>query len=79
MYGFNCRKRTNIWTNVEGFQPKLCNKQCGAFVNNKHILNAIGGTKKQKGQGGGSNKKSRYRIPEPLISGLFECCALCIT
>ena len=79
MYGFNCRKRTNIWTNVEGFQPKLCNKQCGAFVNNKHILNAIGGTKKQKGQGGGSNKKSRYRIPEPLISGLFDCCALCIT
>lgn len=49
MYGFNCMKHTNIWTNVEGFQPKLCNKQCGAFVNNKHILNAIGGIKIQNG------------------------------
>ena len=71
MYGFSCRKRTNIWTNLEGFEPKLCNKQCGSFINGKHVMNAVGGNAKQKGQGSGSNKKDRYKIPEKLIIELL--------
>jgi hypothetical protein len=35
-------------------------------------MNAVGGNKQQKGQGSGSNKKDRYRIPEPLIIELFQ-------
>ena len=72
MYGFCCRKRTNIWTNLREFEPKLCNKQCGSYIDGKHIMCAVGGNKQQKGQGSGSNKKDRYRIPEPLIIELFQ-------
>ena len=72
MYGFPYRKRTRIWTNLGDFQPKLCNKNCGAYVGNKHILNAVGGTKSQKGQGSGSNRNARYKIPAPLIQELLS-------
>jgi len=72
MYGFNCRKRTNIWTNLRGFEPKLCNKKCGSFIDGKHICNAVGGNNSQKGQGSGSNKRDRYKIPKPLLNELFK-------
>jgi hypothetical protein len=71
MYGFNCRKRTNIWTNLKGFEPKTCSKNCGSFVNGKHIMNAVGGNLTQKGQGSGLNKKGRYKIPTSLLNDLF--------
>jgi len=72
MYGFHCRKRTRIWTNVETFTPKLCNKSCGSFVNGKHIINAVGGNNKQKGQGSGSDKRDRYKIPASLVEDLLS-------
>ena len=72
MYGFNCRKRTNIWTNLQGFEPKICDKKCGSFINGKHICNAVGGNDSQKGQGSGSNKKDRYKIPTSLLEKLFK-------
>jgi site-specific DNA-cytosine methylase len=45
MYGFNFRKRTAIWSNI---CPELdtvlmrCNKQCGAFIDGKHIATING-------------------------------------
>ena len=72
MYGFNCRKRTRIWTNLKDFTPKLCNKECGSFENGKHLINAVGGNGKQKGQGSGSNKRERYRIPASLVRDLLS-------
>ena len=72
MYGFTCRKRTNIWTNLKGFEPKMCDKNCGSFIDGKHISNAVGGNKTQKGQGSGSNKKERYKIPISLLNDLFK-------
>jgi len=72
MYGFEYRKRTRIWTNLLDFEPKVCNKICGAFYNGKHIRSAIGGNTKQKGQGSGINKSLRYRIPPLLIKDLFS-------
>ena len=71
-YGFQCRKRTRIWTNVTSFAPKVCNKQCGAFANGRHSVNACGGSLQQKGQGSGSNKTERYKIPVPLLIDLFS-------
>ena len=76
MYGFGCRKRTRIWTNLENFRPKICNKECGSFANGRHILNAVGGNGKQKGQGSGNAKKDRYKIPEPLIFQLLQAAAV---
>jgi len=33
------RKRTRIWTNISGFIPKLCKKDCGNMNGNRHKLN----------------------------------------
>ena len=71
MYGFSCRKRTRVWTNLIGFDAKLCNKQCGSFVGGCHTTTATGGSRKQKGQGSGTSKDSRYRIPADLIRELL--------
>ena len=73
-YGFNYKKRTRIWTNLEGFEPKLCNKQCGSFENGRHLMKAIGASKTQPGQGGGRSRNSRYKIPVPLINELLMLC-----
>ena len=76
MYGFQCRKRTRIWTNLEGFEDRLCNKECGSFHNGRHTINAVGGHglngPGRKGQGSGSDKRDRYKIPASLIHELLS-------
>ena len=32
MYGFPYQKRTRFWSNIKGFVPKLCKKDCGNIV-----------------------------------------------
>ena len=32
------RKRTRIWTNLEGFRPKLCKRDCNNMLGTKHRL-----------------------------------------
>tara|TARA_R110001599_G_C12052897_1_gene642364 strand:+ start:55 stop:639 length:585 start_codon:yes stop_codon:yes gene_type:complete len=68
MYGLPYRKRTRFWTNKE-CQLKLCDKQCGSFINGKH-LGSCG-----NGHSDRTNKhytlKEKYRIPEDLIYTLF--------
>ena len=43
---FGYKKRTRIWTNLEGFESKLCNGKCGNTIENTntHIIN-FGGKK----------------------------------
>jgi site-specific DNA-cytosine methylase len=45
---FGYQKRTRIWTNLEGFEPKLCNGNCGNLVENSTKLHKVnfGGFKK---------------------------------
>ena len=57
------RKRTRIWTNIKGFDPKLCNKKCGNIIDNKHRINI--------GEKNPTSLKDRYRIPPKLIEELF--------
>jgi hypothetical protein len=38
------QKRTRIWTNLEGFIPKICYKDCGQLMYGKHKIN-FGGSK----------------------------------
>ena len=73
-WGDSARKRTAIWTNITNFTPRLCNKNCGSFFNNRHLTSATGGSKLQKGRGSGSNKASRYAIPPTLIHDLLIAC-----
>jgi len=36
---FGYKKRTRIWTNLEGLDPKLCNGNCGNIEDGRHIVN----------------------------------------
>ena len=70
MYGMPYRKRTNVWTNLENFTPRLCNKQCGSFDGKRHI-------EQVNSRGGGSDgnitgyRRLRISIPAALIRELF--------
>ncbi len=68
MFGFGYRKRTAVWTNLD-IESKMCDKS--HLVNGRHPMTAIGTSKTQLGQGGGSCKKGRYSVPEPLIRYLL--------
>jgi len=65
------RKRTRIWTNKKDFIPRVCNRDCGYIRDGRHLCCATGGNAKTKGQGSGSDKRSRYRIPKLLIHELL--------
>lgn len=73
-YGFPYKKRTRIWTNLDGFDAKLCNKQCGFFENGRHLMCATGSGRGYKGQGSGNSRDCRYKIPPQLIHELFILC-----
>jgi len=65
------RKRTRIWTNKINFTPKVCKKDCGYIVDGRHLRCAVGGKKHQKGQGSGTDKRLRYRVPYLLVEELL--------
>lgn len=71
MYGKPYRKRTRFWTNKKYQESplKLCNKECGSFINGKHIGNVGCGnpiyTDKHY------TKQEKYSIPPELIYSLF--------
>ena len=58
-YGY--QKRTRIWTNLKGFNPKLCDNNCGNIVKGR----------KHKIRGSHLSIKYKYRIPSKLIEELF--------
>ena len=62
------RKRTRVWTNVIGFVPRMCNKDCNSMVGTKHSKNISRATEEH------INRQSvRHRIPPALIEYLFNC------
>jgi len=86
-YGFPYRKRTRFWTNIKGFEPKKCKKDCGFIVETpcekkihlKNCGNSLRARLSKKHQkdvsfiGGSTNRLERYRIPPKLIKELFQC------
>lgn len=81
-YGFYYKKRTIIFTNKKGFEPKLCKKEkCHSIIkyqnlnnsrNKKHLLTTGSwGDGVQKGVGGGNNRLERYKVPYKLIKDLL--------
>ena len=74
MYGKPYRKRTRIWTNKD-CDLLLCNKQCGSFIDGKHIGSCGCGGQGQGHKKSYSNKsyslQEKYSIPEDLIYSLF--------
>ena len=74
-YGFNYRKNTRFWTNINRWKPKLCS------CRGKH-KNSVGGTRNTSKNpeynkfittGNNSFKlKQKYSIPQPLIDDLVK-------
>ena len=62
------KKRTRIWTNIKGFNPQLCNKDCDNIVNGKHKNSS------RNNNWDGNGTLERYRIPEKLIEELIDLC-----
>jgi site-specific DNA-cytosine methylase len=70
------KKRTRIWTNLKGFEPKLCKKDCGLIEYGKHIVN-FGGSKMIKDDGKLIKVKSKenrikyknYKNIQPYLKG----------
>ena len=61
------RKRTRAWTNLIGFIPRICNKDCNSMVGTKHSKNISRATERH------INRQSvRHRIPPALIEELFN-------
>lgn len=74
------RKRTRIWTNKEGWIPKVCDNSgsCGNMIGSLHITNLGGDTPqrlKHKGDVSGRRVRTtlddRYRIPPELVYSLL--------
>lgn len=68
------RKRTRLWTNIKGFNPKKCKQDCNSCINGKHLIN-FGMTTKERIKNIKStytNLNERYRIPSVLIKDLFS-------
>jgi len=75
MYGMPYRKRTRIWTNKKDPVMLLCNKNCGSFIDGKHIGSCGCGGQGQGHKISYSDKSyslhEKYRIPPDLIYSLF--------
>ena len=69
------RKRTNVFTNVRGFQPKLCAGfgVCPNTEGGRHKKSVIGNKKDRKGTGGSGDKSQRHAVPKDLILELLGC------
>ena len=75
-YGFNYRKRTRLWNNIDEWKPRpLCNKDCGKVVNNKHIetaQRAPSGKRENWCENYVKHKQEDlYKIPAELISEIL--------
>jgi len=69
MYRKPYRKRTRIWTNKKDIKLKLCDKNCGSFINGKHVGSCGNGRNKYSDKSYSLHEK--YSIPEDLIFSLF--------
>jgi len=70
-YGKLYRKRTRIWTNLVGFQPRLCRGKgkCTAMEGGHHILSVGCGAPEY---GPGMSLHDKYSIPAQLLTELFQ-------
>lgn len=79
-YGYNYRKPTRIWTNLENFKPKYCVK--GNYCNNRNEdgshLRQVGTTRRSGGSKFKINTNTveilndKYSIPPNLIRSIFD-------
>ena len=79
-YGFRYRKRTRLWCNLKGWEPKpLCKKDCGNIVSGKHIETAQRLPSGKRSLWSDNyiihKQEDLYRIPTRLISDILGYCS----
>ena len=76
MYGKPYRKRTRFWTNKEKCNLLLCDKNCGSFIDGRHIGSCGTGGQGQGHKKAYSNKSysvdEKHSIPPDLIFSLLQ-------
>jgi len=70
MYGKPYRKRTRFWTNKEYNNLLMCDKNCGSFVNGRHIGSCGNGKVKYTDKNYSIDEK--HSIPPDLIYSLIQ-------
>ena len=70
MYGKPYRKRTRFWTNKKK-ELKLCDKNCGSFVDGRHIGSC--GNARSKYSDKSYSLHEKYSIPQDLLFTLMLC------
>ena len=70
MYGKPYRKRTRFWTNKKK-ELKLCDKNCGSFVDGRHIGSC--GNARSKYSDKSYTLHEKYSIPQDLLFTLMLC------
>ena len=70
MYGKPYRKRTRFWTNKKK-ELKLCDKNCGSFVDGRHIGSC--GNARSKYSDKSYSLHEKYSIPQDLLFTLILC------
>ena len=76
-YGMPYRKRTRIWCNLQGWNPKpLCKKDCGNTVDGRHPITAQRLPPKKNGEWKEGDvffkQEDLYKIPSALIEEIFD-------
>ena len=69
MYGYPYRKRTRFWTNKENVKLRICDKNCGSFIDGKHIGSCGNGNTLYTDKT--YSKEEKYSIPEQLLYDLI--------
>lgn len=71
-YGYTYRKQTRIWTNLKGWNGKVCNKKtCKMVKDNKHIGSA--GNCRKKYTFKPFTQIEKYSMPPKLIKEIISC------
>jgi site-specific DNA-cytosine methylase len=70
------KKPTRLWTNIDGFRPKVCRGDCENRIDGgrRHRMN-LGNLKDGRPyvKGGGNDRDTRFRVPPSLVKDLFSC------
>lgn len=65
-YGFDYRKQTRLWSNLVGFEPKVCRMDCDKMVDGRHPK-SVGNNQRRV-----NSLNERYAIPPALIESLLD-------
>jgi site-specific DNA-cytosine methylase len=76
-YGFNYRKRTRLWTNLDTWTPRpLCKKDCDSMDGNRHKETAQRLPSKTKADWGDNpvfhSQTDLYKIPQLLVEEILN-------